>query len=111
MAAHPRENSHVLWPDPDRVRIHQRRSTSGNVSRRIPFGWTRIVRHFNRTVGRQKMKMAEALRNCVGTLSNREKIQEWAAKNAYTLLFLSLMFFITWTLFAIVIWTGYRNGR
>lgn len=40
----------------------------------------------------------------------REKIREWAAKNALTLIFLSFMFFFTWFLLAIVIWTGYTHG-
>lgn len=33
---------------------------------------------------------------------DRKKVEQWAAANAYTLIFLSFMFFVTWAIVTII---------
>jgi hypothetical protein len=60
------------------------------------------VRRLYRSVGRQEEVNEDSdikdLPHRGAILVKRHSLSAWAAKNAYTLVFLSLMFFVTWIL-------------
>ena len=59
----------------------------------------------------QKLHLAEkeVPDNTIDLIPIRRRVQRWAAQNAYTLVFLSVMFFITWSILVVAIvskWVG-----
>ncbi len=59
----------------------------------------------------QKLHLAEkeVPDNTIDLIPIKRRVQRWAAQNAYTLVFLSVMFFITWTILVVAIvskWVG-----
>jgi hypothetical protein len=100
MAAHPRENPHVLRVELNRGRIHQRRSPGRYVSPGISHWWTRPLRYLHCTMGGQEvisdMPIAHAKLGVIWVMKLRERAREQAARNALTLFFLAAGFIITW---------------
>jgi len=44
----------------------------------------------------------QKVRKLLNTLGSKNNMREWAARNAYTLTFLTIMFFITWIIYFIM---------
>lgn len=61
------------------------------IPRRISSSWARIMWYICDSVERSG-------------LVSEDKIRKWAAKNAYTLIFVSFMFLITWGLIVVAVW-------
>jgi hypothetical protein len=69
------------------LRGNRRRSTRKTISLRVHHLGSGILRRFtDATIGPEM----------------RESIREWAHRRAYTLIFLSVMFFITWVVTVVV---------
>jgi hypothetical protein len=92
-----RANINVFWFDPYRFRSDQRGIISRDVSPRISVGGSSALRREYRYVGRQEIGVAVAK-------NLHEKVRDWAYKNAYLLIFLSLMFVLTWI---VEVWSKY----
>lgn len=91
VVAHTTKNINVLRPDFDSSRVRPRRAFLRNFSYRIFVRWFSIVRSLDYPVGRQ-------VRQVIDKRLNRRAVQQWAAQNAYTLVFIAVLFVITWIL-------------
>lgn len=114
MAADTGEDTYVLRPPPNFSRVYKRRTAKRDVSYRISTWWTRALRYFHRAMGRQEV-ISVKMPHVNVDVHNREvlqmRIREWAAKNAYTLIVMSMFFIITWIVIVVTnIWAVSQNG-
>jgi hypothetical protein len=94
------EDSHVLRVGADFSRIHKRRTAEWDVPPGIFTWWPCSLRYFHRTMGRQEVISVKAPRTTVNLKLEVDemKLRKWAAKNAYTLIVMSVFFIITWAI-------------
>lgn len=111
MESDKRKDTYVLRLSAYRIRDVPRGNFERNISRRVSISGRSIVRSFDRAMGRQKMRMFQSHlpNNLIGekveiTLTTNSKIKKWAFENAYTLVFLSIMFVLTWAVFVCSRW-------
>ena len=112
MARHKRESADVLRLDAYRVPIRDSRT----VQRNFPFGifarWLSFMRSQHRPMGRQEVTEVINVRGLSSLkritepieiqLFCHSKIRKWAFDNAYTLIFLSSFFIVTWILMVVI---------
>lgn len=101
LEGHSGEDIDVLRSSIDFSGIHKLRNPRANVSRRVSSGWLGTLWYFHCTVGRQeviqlKIPVGLKIHPQAGVLEM--KIREWAAKNSYTLIAMSILFAITWAI-------------
>lgn len=90
---HKREDTVIPGGRTNYFRGNKCRSSWEDLSRRISAYRGNFVWRRDSAVGRQKVIVAD--------LRDKEKVSAWASRNAYLLIFLSCMFFITWTIFIV----------
>lgn len=95
---HTRENSVVIRYPSGNSRIRKCGSSWTSLSLRISFRWISSLRYWYHSGRGQKMKY---------------KVQAWAHENALTLIFISILFIITWIwiLVAVAFFGGSLSGR
>lgn len=84
------EGLDVFRPSVDFSRICQRRNFLRNISCVLFAWWTSIVRGLHYPMGRQEVNMTYLFDK------HRPRVQTWARNNAYTLIFITIMFIFTW---------------
>jgi hypothetical protein len=103
---HPRKNSNDVWLGSNRRVIREQRNFRESISFRVCASWLGIVRYLHCAVGRQKqervgvamkMYLFSSFREPIKvSIECRSKLRKWAYDNAYTLVFMSVLFAITW---------------
>src|SRR5687767_8177291 len=113
MESHQREDIDVLRFDAYRVPIRNRRNLSWSLPFRVLASWISFVRSQYRTMGRQKVmpkeviqvktprRLQEVITPIEIQLTCKSRVKKWAFDNAYTLIFLSCMFVITWCIIVV----------
>jgi hypothetical protein len=88
MAIHQRKGALLPWGSDIHLRSNQFGDKRPSIPSRILDSCTRLVRRCANTMGRQAI--------------SSESVRKWAHKNAYTLIFLSALFFVTWVVEIVV---------
>ena len=92
----PRKNPDDMWTLVDRSHIRNRRTTKRPFPLRVLNCWFGIVWNLNHPIQRSSM---------IPKWCNEDSIRAWAHKHALSLIFLSVMFVVTWVVIVIANWS------
>jgi len=96
MASHKGKDSPSFGSSDLDRRVRQQRDLSASVPAGVRFSGSGPLWRSHNPMGGQKV------RKLLNTLGSKNNMREWAARNAYTLTFLTIMFFITWIIYFIM---------
>lgn len=97
MATNEREDPDVLGFDTLRRRVYKRRTFFTAISLRVPNSRSGPMWRIYRELGGQKVtEITEFFRPANEVVVAKNKLQVWAVKHCYTLVFLSFMAILAW---------------